>query len=212
MKETDSRNELVNYYASSYRDRFHSKEAAEAHFATRFTNTPVRFRSLLRNTLGKLWLVSCMTAGAGVLVGYDIEKIRETVSTIRSDDHSVAIFLDEKTLPLFKPDALAKHQICLKRYSQTCFITLQDVRTHPEMMVNPDTHLDDVCGHMYRPEKYFGTKIEYEFKTTMIKGKEATRCVVKNKEELQKLEALEFWRPAAATALNVLGIIGMILL
>ena len=213
MSKIDSRNSLIRHYALSYRNQFASEDAAKAHFSGRFEKVPLRFRSLFLKTLGKLWLMACMSLAALVLVEYDIEKIRSNIWSIRSDDHSIAIFLNEKTIPLFKADAIAKYQRCLKGSSRTCFITLQDVRIHPEIMMNPDTHVNDVCGNMYRPAKYFGTQIEYEFAKALDGARrEATRCVVKNQEQLKSLEFLEFWRLAAAIALNILGLIGFVLL
>lgn len=200
-------------YAEQYITRFDSPDAALAHFEALQARGRWRYRFPLPRWVAKLFLLACMVFALFLLLDYDYGKVQASIFDRRGNDFTVSLVLDEATRPLFKPEAIRTHQHCLRPPSRVCLMLLQDIRTKPEIMVSPETRVNDTCRALAKRSTYFGLSLEYAFdKTKNGAGTEATRCVLTNEAAVHRRDFFEIWRLAAALALNLIGLIGLILI
>jgi hypothetical protein len=201
-------------YADAHARHFAAKADAEAHFQKILGPGRPRYgrMPLLPRALATLVGLLCFGLASLVLVPHDLGAIQQRINVDRGQG-TLAVFLDEQSTALFKPDELRKYRRCMSGSSRTCFVLLQDIRTRPQIMVNPETHVQDACRAVTGVGSRFGVEPEYEFRLTTNAGKtEATECVLKNSSTLHSLDFLEFGHFGLALLLDLLGLAAFLLL
>jgi hypothetical protein len=201
-------------YAEAHARQFASKADAEAHFQKVLGPGRPRYgrMPLLPRALATLAGLLCFALASLVLLRHDLGAIQQQINLDRGVGILV-VFLDEQSTALFKPEALPKYRHCMSRSSRTCWVLLQDVRTRPEIMVNPETRVQDACRRATGVTSRFGLEPDFEFALATNAAKtEATQCVLKNRSTLQSLDFLEFGHLALAVLLDLLGLAAFLLL
>lgn len=206
--------QLVRYYSDLFSLTFSGRPegAAKAYFSGWFEAHGTGFHFPLPRWIGGGFLLACICLSAFTLRDYDFVKIREQVDSHLGEGF-VAVWIDDQSRPLFNPQSYKAYELCPKNMRQ-CFVTLQDIRTRPQIMADPVNGFNQACRFLAGKALVNGVQLNYEpivKKTGSASNPEQTQCRLVNRSQVKAMDYLYFKWLLLAMLLNFIGLAGYLM-